>query len=79
MQLKVAALMSEAEAAETPPEAPAAETAASAEEYQKHLEEGIGISILMYEVIVEARETQICRSDPKNTGFQRELLNFGVR
>ena len=50
MQLKVAALMSEAEAAETPAEAPAAETAVSAEEYQKHLEEGIGTSILMYEV-----------------------------
>lgn len=49
MQLKVAALMS-AEAAETPAEAPAAETAASAEEYQKHLEEGIGTSILIYEV-----------------------------
>lgn len=51
MQLKVAALMSEAETpAETPAEAPAAEAAASAEEYQKHLEEGIGTSILMYEV-----------------------------
>ncbi len=41
MQLKVAALMSEAEAGETPAEAPAASAAEYPEEYQKHLEEGI--------------------------------------
>lgn len=81
MQLKVAALMSEAEAAETPAEAPAAETAASAEEYQKHLEEGIGISILMYEVGSDccSKGNTYMSKWSTNTGFQRELLNFGVR